>query len=197
MRRAFCLIALNAEAKLSGIDKSGVRFFRNEFARALISSDLIVAFSASGMSATVRLRLTHPYRRNIKAAKATAKVQRKALVDAVGRCLPLCKAKPSAPIDLVHDIEGELIVRAIRKDGAEIEDRVEITGEQFALSLDGGMLARTLDTFSGDKIEVGLVAIGDIVRFGEPGKEHRLAIIMPMVSRLTHRIGPPRRNAAE
>ena len=130
------------------------------------------------------------YRRIIRPATATATVARKALADAVGRCMPLCQAaKTHAPVDLIHDTEGELVVRVIAADGAEIEDRIDIEGAQFAVSLSGHLLAATLASFDGDTIEIGLAGIGDNVRFGEPGNEHRLAIVMPMHGTVTHRIG--------
>ena len=37
-------------------------------------------------------------------------------------------AKARAPIDLIHDTEGELVVRVLAADGAEIEDRIEHRG---------------------------------------------------------------------
>ena len=120
---------------------------------------------------------TYPdYRRIIRPATATATVARKALADAVGRCMPLCQAaKTHAPIDLVHDTAGELVVRVNGADGAEIEDRIDIEGSQFAISLGGSMLAATLASFDGDTIEIGLTGIGDNIHFGEPGKECRTA----------------------
>jgi hypothetical protein len=89
------------------------------------------------------------------------------------------------------------VVRVLAPDGSEIEDRIGIKGSQFALSLGGNLLAATLASFDGDTIDIGLAGIGDNIRFGETGKEHRLAIITPRIGTLTHRIGPPRRNAAE
>ena len=83
-------------------------------------------------------------------------MKRKALANAVGRCLPLCKASLAA-IDLIHDSDGELVVRVNGNDGAEIEDRIDIGGSQFALSLDGSLLVATLDSFSAETIEIGLV----------------------------------------
>jgi hypothetical protein len=94
-------------------------------------------------------------------------------------------------VDLIHDIEGDLVVCVNGSDGAEIEDHIEIEGSMFAVSLSGSLLAATLASFGGDTIEIGLTEIGGIVRFGEPGNEHRLAVIMPMVSSMPHRIGPP------
>lgn len=137
------------------------------------------------------------YRRIIHPATATARIERKALTDAVGRCGLLRQGKIRAPVDLIHDTEGELVVRVNAEDGAEIEDRIEIEGSQFALSLNGSLLAATLDSFAGETIEIGLAGVGDNVRFSEPGKEHRLAIVMPIRSTLTHRIGPPKAEAAE
>ena len=137
------------------------------------------------------------YRRIIRPATSSARVARKALAEAVGRCMPLCQGRNAPPVDLIHDIEGELIVRVLAPDGSEIEDRIGIKGSQFALSLGGGLLAATLASFDGDTIEIGLAGIGDNIRFSEPGKEHRLAIVVPRIGTLTHRIGPPRRNAAE
>ena len=120
------------------------------------------------------------YRRIIRPATTTATVARKALVDAVGRCMPLCQGRKAPPVDLIHDTEGKLVVRMLAAEGAKIEDRIEIEGAQFALTLDGNLLAATLASFDGETIEIGLTGIGENVRFGEPGKEHRLAIVMPM-----------------
>jgi DNA polymerase III subunit beta len=136
------------------------------------------------------------YRKIIRPATLSATVARKALAEAVGRCIPLCQVN-RAPVDLIHDIEGELVVRVLAPDGAEIEDRIEIEGSQFALSLGGSLLAATLASFNGDTIEIGLSGIGDHIRFGEPGNGHRLAIVMPRRGNVMHRIGPPRRNAAQ
>ena len=98
------------------------------------------------------------YRRIIRRRPRTATVERKALADAVGRCMPLCQAaKTHAPIDLVHDIAGELVVRVNAADGAEIEDRIGIEGAQFAVSLSGHLLAATLASFVGNTIEIGLL----------------------------------------
>ena len=68
------------------------------------------------------------YRRIIRPATATATVARKALAEAVGRCMPLCQGRSPPPVDLIHDIEGELVVRVLAADGAEIEDRIEHRG---------------------------------------------------------------------
>ena len=63
-------------------------------------------------------------RRIIRPATATATVSRKAFTDAVARCMPFCQGKHPAPVDLIHDHLGELVVRVLASDGAEIEDRV-------------------------------------------------------------------------
>jgi DNA polymerase-3 subunit beta len=165
-------------------------------------ADTFIRFSGVvGNRMTITSKLidgTYPdYRRNIRPAASSATVARKALAEAVGRCMPLRQGRRPAPVDLIHDTEGELIVRMLAADSSEIEDRIEVEGAQFALSLDGNLLAATLASFDGETIEIGLTGFGDIVRFGEPGKEHRLAIVMPMHGTVTHRIGPPRRNAAE
>ena len=165
-------------------------------------ADTFIRFSGVvGNRMTITSRLIdgrYPdYRRIIRPAASSATVARKALAEAVGRCMPLRQGRRPLPVDLIHGTEGELIVRVLAADSSEIEDRIEVEGAQFALSLDGNLLALTLASFDGETIEIGLTGIGDIVRFSEPGNAHRLAIVMPMHGTVTHRICPPRRNAAE
>ena len=57
-------------------------------------------------------------------------------------CMPFCQRKHPAPVDLIHDNPGELIVRVLASDGAEIEDRVAIKGEMFRCHLLAACLLR-------------------------------------------------------
>jgi DNA polymerase-3 subunit beta len=135
------------------------------------------------------------YHRIVRPATETATVERRALADAVARCLPVC-ATERTPIDLAHDIEGDLVVRAHGKDGAEVETVVEVSGSLFAVTLGAEMLRATLASFTSEMITLGFSGVGEAVTFTRPGDRDRLALIMPVSGRLTQRIGPPRDVAA-